>query len=148
MNKVYILNQPLNASTFTIYTPGGNGVCYQFRGGNVNTNTPATFMTENEYYQSVLENSEQFKANIVKYDRTTAQAIAKAKAEEAQKAAEEAEAMTDVKASGTVNAENITSVTEAINYVAETWGEVAKTAKQAKAIAQAHGVEFPNLKTK
>lgn len=147
MNKVYLLNQPLNASTFTVYTLGGNGVCYRFTGGNVNTKTPATFMTDNEYFQSVLEESEQFKCGLVKFDKNTAQAVAKAKADELAKMQEEAEALEAQVEEGNESVESVTSVTEAINYVAEKWGEVAKTAKQAKEIALAHGVEFPNLKT-
>lgn len=145
MTKVYLLNQPLNASTFTIYTPGGNGVCYQFRGGNVTTKTPAWFMTDNEYYQHVLENSEQFKCGVVKYDKTTAIAVAKAKAEEAEAMAKAND--DDNHNDDQVNCvESVTTVTEAINYVAEKWGEVAKTAKQAKDIANGYGVDFPNLK--
>lgn len=153
MNRVYLLNMPLNGAEFTLYGKGGNGVVYKFKGGNVTTKTPAYFMTSDAYYQQLLESSEIFAQGKVKFDPMTAKAVAeenRRKAEEALLKAQEAENEPEGDASGTVAdmkiEEDVTSVTEAINYVAEKWGEVAKNAKQAKAIANSFGVDFPNLK--
>lgn len=145
MTKTYILNRKMNASTFTVYTEGGNGVCYQFKGGNVNTNTLPFFVTDNEYYQYVLEHSDLFRSGTVSYDANTAKRMA-------QNAAKEVEVANAVAAKIESEAEqtvvsSIKSVTQAVNYVSENFGVVVRTAEQAKNEAAKHGVVFPNLKT-
>lgn len=144
MTKTYILNRKMNASTFTVYTEGGNGVCYQFKGGNVNTNTLPFFVTDNEYYQYVLEHSDMFKTGTVSYDANTAKKVA----QNAAKEVEAANANNSAKAEQEpIVVSSIKSVTQAVNYVSENFGVVVRTAEQAKNEAAKHGVVFPNLKT-
>lgn len=147
MNRVYLLDMPLNGAEFTLYGKGGNGVVYTFKGGNVTIKQPAYFMTSDKYYQQLLEESDIFAQGKVKFDPMTAKAVA----EEMKRKAEEVvvnDGDSDSHGNNVEVVEGITSVTEAINYCAEKFGEVAKTAKQAKTIANAHGVDFPNLKIK
>ena len=144
MTKTYILNRKMNASTFTVYTEGGNGVCYQFKGGNVNTNTLPFFVTDNEYYQYVLEHSELFKTGTVSYDANTAKKVAQNAAKEVEAANANNSAKTEQEQ---IVVSTIKSVTQAVNYVSENFGVVVRTAEQAKNEAAKHGVVFPNLKT-
>ena len=144
MTKTYILNRKMNASTFTVYTEGGNGVCYQFKGGNVNTNTLPFFVTDNEYYQYVLEHSEMFKTGTVSYDANTAKKVAQNAAKEVEAANANNSAKTETEQ---IVVSTIKSVTQAVNYVSENFGVVVRTAEQAKNEAAKHGVVFPNLKT-
>lgn len=144
MTKTYILNRKMNASTFTVYTEGGNGVCYQFKGGNVNTNTLPFFVTDNEYYQYVLEHSEMFKTGTVSYDANTAKKVAQNAAKEVEAANANNSAKTEQEQ---IVVSTIKSVTQAVNYVSENFGVVVRTAEQAKNEAAKHGVVFPNLKT-
>lgn len=144
MTKTYILNRKMNASTFTVYTEGGNGVCYQFKGGNVNTNTLPFFVTDNEYYQYVLEHSDMFKTGTVSYDANTAKKVAQNAAKEVEAANANNSAKTEQEQ---IVVSSIKSVTQAVNYVSENFGVVVRTAEQAKNEAAKHGVVFPNLKT-
>lgn len=144
MTKTYILNRKMNASTFTVYTEGGNGVCYQFKGGNVNTNTLPFFVTDNEYYQYVLEHSDMFKTGTVSYDANTAKKVAQNAAMEVESANANNSAKTEQEQ---IVVSSIKSVTQAVNYVSENFGVVVRTAEQAKNEAAKHGVVFPNLKT-
>lgn len=138
MTKVYLLNQRRNNSSFTLVGKGGNTVFYNFKGGNVINNTLAQFVTDNEYYQHLLEESDMFKKGVVKLDPKCAREMARIKAEQ------EAEAMR-LKAS-MQQEPDIKTVTEAINYVADHFNEKAATARVALAIAEKNGVTFPNLK--
>lgn len=144
MTKTYILNRKMNASTFTVYTEGGNGVCYQFKGGNVNTNTLPFFVTDNEYYQYVLEHSDMFRTGTVSYDANTAKKVAQNAAKEVEVANANNSAKTEQEQ---IVVSSIKSVTQAVNYVSENFGVVVRTAEQAKNEAAKHGVVFPNLKT-
>ena len=137
MVKVYLLNQRRNNSTFLIHGTGGNTVQYNFKGGSVINNQPATYVTGNEYFQFLLENSELFKKGVVKLDprsKKQAEMEAKAKAEKEARLAS-MEKVEDVK-----NAE------QAITYIAERFGEKVTSAKKAAEVAEKNGVIFPNLK--
>ena len=141
MLKVYQLNQKRNNSAFILYGKGGNAVQYMFKGGNVVTSTPATFITSNEYYQNLLEESELFKKGVVKLDPKCAMEEAQLKAMEAK-----AKAEWEAKLAAMEQVEDVKTVAQAIAFVAERFGEVAKTAKQAKEIAEKNGVNLVNLK--
>lgn len=150
MNKVYLLNMPLNGAEFTLYGKGGNGVVYKFKGGNVTIKQPAYFMTSDKYYQDLLESSEIFAQGKVKFDPQTAKAIAEEKKRKVAEKAEKADLGGTPPSMGQTDsrAQHISTVQEAINYCAEVWGEVVKNSKQAKECALAHGSDFPSLKVK
>lgn len=150
MNKVYLYNLPANNIQFSLYGKGGNEVIYHFRNGNITLNQAAYFMTSDPYFQMVLEDSQLFKDGTITYDKDTARLVATEtaakKVEEAAKAvsAEEEDYATEDGLATIVP--EVKSVAQAVNYVQENFGEVARTAAQARSIAAQHGVSFPNLK--
>jgi len=132
--KIYKLNQKRNIAIFDI--PANDGkmtVTYTFKDGNqFMPNMPARCTLRNEFYQTLLEESNLFQRGIVSLERVI---------EENQKAAKKAEPKKEQN-------EDITSPEQAIEYVFNTWGIVVKSGKQAMKIASQKGVEFPNLKEK
>lgn len=130
MTKVYLLNEPKNNATFILYGEGGNAVRYTFKDGNASAHQPASCILNNEYYQNLLESSEIFEKNIVKIDPTY------------KVVAPKAEVLTLEKV------EDVKTVAQAVEWCAEKFGEVVKTAKQAKALAEKNGYDLVNLKVK
>ena len=121
----------MNNYSFVLKGKSGNSLRYIFERGSVVTNTPARLTLKTQYAQELLEDSELFKTGMVILERID---------NDGQK---KEEPKVEYK-----NEDSIKTVTQAVDYVAETWGEVVKTAKQAKEYAQKHGVDFPNLKVK
>lgn len=121
----------MNNYSFVLKGKSGNSLRYIFERGSVVTNTPARLTLKTQYAQELLEESELFKTGMVILERID---------NDGQK---KEEPKVEYK-----NEDSIKTVTQAVDYVAETWGEVVKTAKQAKEYAQKHGVDFPNLKVK
>lgn len=131
MVKTYRIAKIMNNYSFVLKGKSGNSLRYIFERGSVVTNTPARLTLKTQYAQDLLEESELFKTGMVILERID---------NEGQK---KEEPKVEYK-----NEDSIKTVTQAVDYVAETWGEVVKTAKQAKEYAQKHGVDFPNLKVK
>ena len=121
----------MNNYSFVLKGKSGNSLRYIFERGSVVTNTPARLTLKTQYAQDLLEESELFKTGMVILERID---------NDGQK---KEEPKVEYK-----NEDSIKTVTQAVDYVAETWCEVVKTAKQAKEYAQKHGVDFPNLKVK
>lgn len=131
MVKTYRIAKIMNNYSFVLKGKSGNSLRYIFERGSVVTNTPARLTLKTQYAQELLEGSELFKTGMVILERID---------NDGQK---KEEPKVEYK-----NEDSIKTVTQAVDYVAETWGEVVKTAKQAKEYAQKHGVDFPNLKVK
>lgn len=131
MVKTYRIAKIMNNYSFVLKGKSGNSLRYIFERGSVVTNTPARLTLKTQYAQDLLEESELFKTGMVILERID---------NDGQK---KEEPKVEYK-----NEDSIKTVTQAVDYVAETWGEVVKTAKQAKENAQKHGVDFPNLKVK
>lgn len=131
MVKTYRIAKIMNNYSFVLKGKSGNSLRYIFERGSVVTNTPARLTLKTQYAQELLEESELFKTGMVILERID---------NDGQK---KEEPKVEYK-----NEDSIKTVTQAVDYVAETWGEVVKTAKQAKEYAQKHGVDFPNLKVK
>ena len=132
--KIYKLNQKRNIAIFDI--PANDGkmtVTYTFKDGNqFMPNMPARCTLRNEFYQTLLEESNLFLRGIVSLERVIEDNPKGAKKEDPKKEQNE----------------EITSPEQAIEYVFNTWGIVVKSGKQAVKIASQKGVEFPNLKEK
>ena len=131
MVKTYRIAKIMNNYSFVLKGKSGNSLRYIFERGSVVTNTPARLTLKTQYAQELLEESELFKTGMVILERID---------NDGQK---KEEPKVEYR-----NEDSIKTVTQAVDYVAETWGEVVKTAKQAKEYAQKHGVDFPNLKVK
>ena len=130
--KIYKLNQKRNSATFNLTANDGKMiVTYVFKDGNqFMPNTPARCTLRDTFYQDLLESSGLFRRGIVKLERVIDDEKKTAKKQETQK----------------VQAEEITSPEQAIEYVFNTWGITVKSGKQAVKIASQKNVEFPNLK--
>lgn len=131
MIKTYRIAKIMNNYSFVLRGKSGNSLRYIFERGSVVTNTPARLTLKTQYAQELLEESELFKTGQILLERI-----------------DEEGAPAEEKKVEYTNVDSIKTVTQAVDYVAETWGEVVKTAKQAKEYAQKHGVDFPNLKVK
>lgn len=66
MRKRYILNAKRNSASIIITGKGGVRVRFNFTNGSVIQNQPASFVTENEYYQRVIEESDYCKKGVIK----------------------------------------------------------------------------------
>ena len=66
MRKRYILNAKRNSASIIISGKGGVRVRFNFTNGSVNQNQPASFVTENEYYQRLIEESDYVKKGLIR----------------------------------------------------------------------------------
>lgn len=64
--KKYILNARQNTSSIILTGKGGVRVRYDFTNGSVIQNQPASFITENAFYQRLLEESEYFSKGVIR----------------------------------------------------------------------------------
>lgn len=126
--KVYKLKKPCNNFSFVITGKGGNSLRYEFTGGSVVTGTPARVILRAQYSQDLLEASQIFKDGDVVLESTSEESVAIAQKEKKLK-----------------SIEGVTTTEQAILYVANTWGEQVKNAKQAKSFANKQGYDFPEL---
>jgi len=122
-----------NQASFVLQGKSGNQVRYNFTQGNAATNYPATLTLTDEYCQMLLESSELFKRGVVRIEKVFKD----------EKPAVVAPAVSNLK-----EVDSVKTVADAVEYVANEWGEVVKTSRQAKEAAERHGVSFPNLKVK
>lgn len=129
--KVYKIARACNNMSFVLYGKSGNSLRYEFTGGSVVTNTPARLMLRTKYAQDLLESSIPFLEKDVILERTD------------EDTHEEESAPVDL-----IPVKGVTTVSEAIDYVAKNFSVVVKTARQAKTTANKFGYDFPDLKTK
>lgn len=129
MRKIYALNARQNNSSFILTGKTGNRVRYDFTNGSVVQNVLATFMTENKYYQTLLEESEYFKRNLVKLVQSIP-----TKSDLVKKVKKKAETLEPV--------EGISTVKEAILWIADKFGEKVTTGRQAVELARKKGYDL------
>lgn len=127
--KIYKLMQRKNQVSFTLVGKSGNMVRFNFTQGNAAVNQPARLVLTNDYYQQLLEDCDLFKRGVIKIERIEGDNNTE------KEAAVKMEKVEEVK-----------TAADAIEYVANNFGEAAKTKNEAKKIAALNGVEFPNLK--
>lgn len=133
--KTYRMNLKRTYARIIVKGETGNEVVYEFTNGNPAGSIPAKCTIRGEYEQNLLEGSDLFKRRIVALESVSETASEKeARLEEERRKA------------SMLQEPEIKTVTEAINYVAEHFDVAAKTASQAKAIAEQNGVCFPNLR--
>lgn len=127
--KIYKLMQRKNQVSFTLVGKSGNMVRFNFTQGNAAVNQPARLVLTNDYYQQLLEDCDLFKRGVIKIERIEGDSNT------------EKEAVVKME-----KVEEVKTAADAIEYVANNFGEAAKTKNEAKKIAALNGVEFPNLK--
>lgn len=127
--KTYKLMQRKNYASFVLVGKTGNMVRYNFTGGNAISSIPARLSLKDEYCQMLLEESDLFKTGVIKLEKTTSDPVVKT-------------------APKMIMVNDVKTVSQAVDYVANSWGVVVKTAKQAKEFVNKKGYDFPNLKIK
>ena len=66
MRKRYVLNAKRNSASIIITGKGGVRVRFDFTNGSVIQNQPASFVTENEYYQKLIEESDYVRKGLIR----------------------------------------------------------------------------------
>lgn len=129
VTKTYYLAQRKNNASFII--PNGRvNFRFNFQNGNVIEMTPPTYSTANPFYQSVIEGSELFEKGIIKIAHVVSD--------------------TDTGQTGAslVQVLSVTSVSQAIDYIADNYQAKVTNFAQASSFAAEHGFCFPNIRRK
>lgn len=129
MIKLYKLNQNKNYASFVLGSKVR--VKYIFVNGSVVTGTSPTLTLTNKYAQDLLEESNLFKTNTV--------ILVSTQKEEADNADETASTEKAKVIDG------VSSVSDAIDYIAENYGEVVKTDSAVKRFCKKHNITFSGL---
>lgn len=127
--KIYKYNQSKATATFILYANEGKlAVKYKFEHGNPIANVPARCALTSEFAQNLLEQSSIFKKKIVVLERTISDGAKPSKSEKTLK-----------------HVDDVTTLSQAIDYIANNYGAVVKTEVAAKSFAEKKGFDFPNL---
>ena len=122
MKKKYILTARQNTASIILTGKTGNRVRFNFTNGSVIQNQPASFVTENAYYQKLLEESEYYKKGVVRVGAVFRDAVTKA-----------------AESSATETVHGIKSAKDAIEWVANKFGEKVTSGARAIEYARKHG---------
>lgn len=130
MTKIYRYNQLRNTVKLDIISKGGVRGTLIFDEGNVLAKDFPTVTVKTEFWQEVIEGSKLFKNGVIKLVQTI---------DDGESAVQESQ-------EGEFKEEpDITTPQQAIEYVANNFGERAMNRNMAVGIAKKHGVKFPNL---
>lgn len=131
MIKIYRYNQLRNTVKLDIISKGGVRGTLVFDEGNVLAKDFPTVTVKTEFWQEVIEGSKLFKSGLIKLVQTI-----KDDGEDTAQDSQESEFKEEP---------DITTPQQAIEYVANNFGERAMNRNMAVGIAKKHGVKFPNL---
>ena len=131
MIKIYRYNQLRNTVKIDICSKGGLRGTLVFNQGNVFTKEFPTVQVRTEYWQQVIEDSKLFKDGVIKLVQTIK---------------EDSVLNPNILPDKLKEIEDVTTVEQAIDYLASEYGVVAKTKLKAINEAHKHGIDFPNLK--
>ena len=120
MIKIYRYNQLRNTVKIDICSNGGLRGTLVFDQGNVFTKEFPTVQVRTAFWQQVIEDSKLFKDDSVLNPNILPDKLKEV--------------------------EDVTTVEQAIDYLASEYGVVAKTKLKAINEAHKHGIDFPNLK--
>lgn len=130
MIKIYRYNQLRNTVKLDIISKGGVRGTLVFDEGNVLAKDFPTVTVKTEFWQEVIEGSKLFKSGLIKLVQTI----------------DDGESVVQESHEGEFKEEpDITTPQQAIEYVANNFGERAMNRNMAVGIAKKHGVKFPNL---
>lgn len=127
VTKTYCLTQRKNNASFII-PKGRVNFRFNFQNGNIITLTPATYATSNPFYQSVIEGSELYAKGVIRLLHVTS------------------DADTGETGASLVQVLSVTSVTQAIDYIADNYQAKVTNFAQASSFAAEHGFCFPNIR--
>lgn len=131
MRKVYRYNQYKNHIEVGICAPGGMSGKLVFDGGNVATKVMPTTIITSPFWQQVIDESKLVKDGYV----TCIQTIN-----------DEDDTTPEPAKQDYTELPEITSLQQAVDYIADNFSEKARTINEALNIAHQNGVDFPNLK--
>ena len=131
MIKIYRYNQLRNTVKIAICSKGGLRGTLVFDQGNVFTKEFPTVQVRTAFWQQVIEDSKLFKDGVIKLVQTIK---------------EDSVLNPNILPDKLKEIEDVTTVEQAIDYLASEFGVVAKTKLKAINEAHKHGVDFPNLK--
>ena len=132
MIKIYRYNQYKNHVEIMLSAPGGMRGKPIFDNGNVATRVMPTVSVSSAFWQQVIEDSDLVKGGYVSCIQ-----VIKDDEDEVKKPEVEYTPIEDV-----------TTLSQAVDYVADNYGEKAHTINEALKVAHKNGVDFPNLKKK
>ena len=131
MIKIYRYNQLRNTVKSAICSNGGLRGTLVFDQGNVFTKEFPTVQVRTAFWQQVIEDSKLFKDGVIKLVQTIR---------------EDSVLNPNILPDKLKEIEDVTTVEQAIDYLASEYGVVAKTKLKAINEAHKHGIDFPNLK--
>ena len=131
MIKIYRYNQLRNTAKIDSCSNGGLRGTLVFDQGNVFTKEFPTVQVRTAFWQQVIEDSKLFKDGVIKLVQTIK---------------EDSVLNPNVLPDKLKEIEDVTTVEQAIDYLASEYGVVAKTKLKAINEAHKHGIDFPNLK--
>ena len=131
MIKIYRYNQLRNTVKIDICSNGGLRGTLVFDQGNVFTKEFPTVQVRTTFWQQVIEDSKLFKDGVIRLVQTIK---------------EDSVLNPNILPDKLKEIEDVTTVEQAIDYLASEYGVVAKTKLQAINEAHKHGIDFPNLK--
>ena len=131
MIQIYRYNQLRNTVKIDICSNGGLRGTLVFDQGNVFTKEFPTVQVRTAFWQQVIEDSKLFKDGVIKLVQTIK---------------EDSVLNPNILPDKLKEIEDVTTVEQAIDYLASEYGVVAKTKLKAINEAHKHGIDFPNLK--
>lgn len=131
MVKIYRYNQYKNHVEVGIYAPGGMSGKLIFDNGNAAMKVMPTVSVSSEFWQQVIDESKLVREGFV----TCVQVI---KDEDTVETTEQEYR----------EVEDIDSLQQAVDYLADNYGEKARTINEALKLAHQHGEDFPKLRKK
>ena len=131
MINIYRYNQLRNTVKIDICSNGGLRGTLVFDQGNVFTKEFPTVQVRTAFWQQVIEDSKLFKDGVIKLVQTIK---------------EDSVLNPNILPDKLKEIEDVTTVEQAIDYLASEFGVVAKTKLKAINEAHKHGIDFPNLK--
>lgn len=132
MIKIYRWNEYKNHAEVLMRAPGGCIGKLIFENGNTALRVLPTVRVTSEFWQQVIESSNYYKRGFIKCIQTFND--------------EETDNEENATQENYNPVEDVVSLQQAVDFIADNYEEKAHTINEALKIAHSHGVDFPNLK--
>ncbi len=134
MIKIYRWNEYKNHAEVIMRAPGGCAGKLIFENGNTALRVLPTVRVASEFWQQIIESSNYYKRGFIQCVQTFND--------------EETNGEEDTTQENYNPVEDVVSLQQAVDFIADNYEEKAHTINEALKIAHSHGVDFPNLKKK
>lgn len=142
MIKTYRLRTNMNNVSHVLLGKNGNSVRYNFTNGNVATSKNPTLTLRTKYAQDLLEESDLFKNGSVILDQVVKEASDEVQSTTKSSKTEESTTETNV---AEIVVEDVKTVADAVDYIAENYGKKVTGSKGVIAFANKNNLSFPNM---